>query len=247
MQKLISTILLALLLQYGDSTKPNPKPIKLSVYYETLCDDSIRFITTQLYPTYVLFGGFQNPFLEVDLVPYGKAQTKQVSVDGNYTFTCHHGPDECKGNTMQACALKYLPEKQIVEFISCTMKSTNPPEAGSACAKQLSLDFSPVQECLTKDDGQNLLAALGNRTHSLNPTLTYVPWILYNSVFDKDDLDNSQTDLLAVMCKKLKNNGHNNLTQCKKNTNGSNNGKDVQSFWNVILPVLSVILFLNSQ
>jgi len=41
--------------------------LKLTVYYESLCPDSIRFITKQLYPTY------QKLAFDVEFVPYGKA------------------------------------------------------------------------------------------------------------------------------------------------------------------------------
>lgn len=51
------------------------KAIKVSVYYESLCPYSIRFITQQLYPNYYRFAAS----LDVDLVPYGKAD---VSVQG---------------------------------------------------------------------------------------------------------------------------------------------------------------------
>lgn len=43
--------------------------IKVSVYYESLCPYSIRFITQQLYPNYDRFASD----LSLDLVPYGKA------------------------------------------------------------------------------------------------------------------------------------------------------------------------------
>lgn len=41
----------------------------VSVYYESLCPDSIRFITTQLYPTFQQLSLYFN----VNFVPYGKA------------------------------------------------------------------------------------------------------------------------------------------------------------------------------
>ena len=54
--------------------------VKLSVYYESLCPDSIRFITTQLFPTWQHFG---NDILNVDLHPFGKAN---VGLQSDFTI-----------------------------------------------------------------------------------------------------------------------------------------------------------------
>lgn len=44
------------------------------VYYESLCEDSRDFFTTQLTAAYELL----EPYLDVRLIPYGKATTKVV-------------------------------------------------------------------------------------------------------------------------------------------------------------------------
>ena len=48
--------------------------LKLSVFYESLCGDSIRFITHQLFPTWQHFNDAQT--LQLDLVPFGKADVR---------------------------------------------------------------------------------------------------------------------------------------------------------------------------
>ena len=55
----------------GETRAPS---VKLSVFYESLCGDSIRFITTQLYPTWQHFADDQT--LQLDLVPFGKADVR---------------------------------------------------------------------------------------------------------------------------------------------------------------------------
>ncbi|CAG7724241.1 unnamed protein product, partial [Allacma fusca] len=170
----------------------NSANITVSVFYETLCPDSIRFITTQLFPTFLSFGGVGNPYFDIDFVPYGKATTIE-GPNGTFTFQCQHGDAECQGNRVHACALKYYPETSAEAFVNCSMSSRNPPEAGPACAQTLRLDFAPIETCI-ENDGSALLAANGNRTHSLNPPLYFVPWILYNGVFSEYDLELSQSN-----------------------------------------------------
>ncbi|KAG8198797.1 hypothetical protein JTE90_007101 [Oedothorax gibbosus] len=47
----------------------SPEKVKLDVYYETNCPDSMRFITRQLYPVYLEM----KDAIDIQLVPFGKA------------------------------------------------------------------------------------------------------------------------------------------------------------------------------
>ena len=92
--------------------------VKLSVHYESLCPDSIRFITTQLYPSWQHFG---ENILHLDLNPFGKANVRYLEINvflyrylkyvqfsdsgSSWDFSCQHGPEECRGNKVQACIL----------------------------------------------------------------------------------------------------------------------------------------------
>jgi hypothetical protein len=57
------------MIQFG-SLQFQGDAVKLSLYYESLCPDSINFIRFQLYPTWLLLTG---EYLSIDFVPYGKA------------------------------------------------------------------------------------------------------------------------------------------------------------------------------
>lgn len=56
--------------------------VKLDVYYESLSSDSIKFITTQLYPSWKHFG---TDLLNVKFHPYGNS-----NVDNLDFKTLHH-------------------------------------------------------------------------------------------------------------------------------------------------------------
>ena len=77
----VVTVILAVLgsLEAGPVVAEAPS-VKLSVYYESLCGDSIRFITTQLFPAWQHFADDQT--LQLDLVPFGKAD---VRLDRSFT------------------------------------------------------------------------------------------------------------------------------------------------------------------
>lgn len=53
-----------------------------------------------------------------NLYPYGNA--KRVQNGSEWIFTCQHGPRECEGNVIEACALKkYDLASQALPFIIC--------------------------------------------------------------------------------------------------------------------------------
>lgn len=59
--------------KFTDASKN--KPIHLAVLYESLCPDSIRFITASLYP--VVYQKFSK-YVEIELVPWGNAKLYEV-------------------------------------------------------------------------------------------------------------------------------------------------------------------------
>nr|CAD7459196.1 unnamed protein product [Timema tahoe] len=107
--------------------------VNVTLFYESLCPYSIRFITQQLYPTWT---ELTSEYLAVDFVPYGNAQ-QTLSADGQWSFTCQHGPNECVGNIVQACALRTLRDQpdQQMEFINCVMDSEDPSTGGQEVSR----------------------------------------------------------------------------------------------------------------
>lgn len=78
----------------------------LSVYYEALCPDSLRFIVNQLYPTYTsdLHGKFK-----IDLNPFGNADIIPPSGGSHLpSFRCQHGPRECRGNLIHVSFVSFV-------------------------------------------------------------------------------------------------------------------------------------------
>jgi hypothetical protein len=47
------------------------------------------------------------------------------------------------------------------------------------------MDFTPIDSCTKTIEGQNLVQAHGAETLALQPTLTFVPWVIYDKVKNK--------------------------------------------------------------
>merc|ERR1712154_383697 len=123
----VASVVLSILSSAGARGVVADPTVKLSVHYESLCGDSIRFVTKQLYPAWKHFG---EDILKVDLNPFGKANV-----------SLQHGPDECRGNKVQACILdKVSDPAEYVPLITCLMDSEFPPDAAGECIASLGIN-----------------------------------------------------------------------------------------------------------
>lgn len=176
--------------------------VKVSVYYESLCPDSVAFIDNQLVPTFKKL----SKAIDLDLVPYGKAN--QTLNKGHWQFTCQHGPEECKGNKLHACLVDSLYPKRsnkLVKVIGCLMGNDDHFKALHQCARKVKLNPAKFIRCAKSVKGENLLAALGDRTHDITPKITYIPTIAFNDVYKEEESKAAETDLESVVCKYVPN------------------------------------------
>ncbi|CAG2173209.1 unnamed protein product, partial [Oppiella nova] len=65
--------------------------LKISLYYETLCPDSQRFVKQQLHQAYQLFGDQ----ISVQLIPFGNVD-EYKDTNGVLKYHCQHGIQECR-------------------------------------------------------------------------------------------------------------------------------------------------------
>lgn len=71
------------------------------------------------------------------------------------------------------------------------------------CALRVGVsNFTPISDCFN-NEGDDILAQLGDKTHAVQPTITFVPTIIYNDVFDQDLQDASLIDFAGVVCEQL--------------------------------------------
>ncbi|KAJ8965747.1 hypothetical protein NQ314_003925 [Rhamnusium bicolor] len=185
--------------------------VNVAVYYESLCPDSRKFFTQQLYPS---LQTNLSDFVNLTLVPYGKTKTK---FDINeYHFDCHHGPAECYGNKIQACALKLIEGGKASDglgfnrvsagFINCLMdkvtrdgpKATFPT---MECAQINHVNnLNVIENCVNHTDGSNYLSILGKLTDDVQNPLKSVPTIVFNKQFKQADNDLAQINFVKALC-----------------------------------------------
>jgi len=150
-------------------------PVKLDFYFESMCPGCHNMFMTQLYPTYQKLG---DAVMNVDLYPYGNAQTRK-NADGSYTFTCQHGVEECYGNLVIACYQHYNNETaKRIAFTHCMMQGFDPYQYGESCTNSVgsSVAWSELLQCTKSWEGEELMLAIAQKTNSLNPPHQYVPW-----------------------------------------------------------------------
>ncbi|XP_058796076.1 GILT-like protein 1 [Phymastichus coffea] len=163
--------------------------VNVDVYYESLCPDSIYFITKELGPIYDQL----KSVLKVNLYPFGKATWVAGSKNESAEFTCHHGAKECEGNIAQACAFDEIkrslaPELQQdkqVRVAYCAMNNRGFAENVPACAEKNGLSKESIERiatCMKTNQGSELLVASGEKTKAFESPLKNVPAIVINGI-----------------------------------------------------------------
>ncbi|CRK95009.1 CLUMA_CG008495, isoform A [Clunio marinus] len=182
------------------------------VYYESLCPDSQAFITKQLYPAMKML----KDHVDLHLIPFGKSTYQTRGADT--TFECHHGPNECYGNKIQACAINHIQvdsfqqentrETLIVEYINCLMKNDYKdvvyPSLARNCSTQVQVkNFDSIQTCANSTEGSKYLEQMGEMTLKLQNPLKSVPTITIKESYDDKIQNLALTDFSSAVCQNL--------------------------------------------
>jgi len=127
-----------------------------------------------------------------EVVPWGNAK-----MAGDGTVTCQHGPNECKGNKLQACAQAHNANISVQMDLFRCMGEAYPASVtdAQACAVAAGMDWDTISTCYDGAEGDALIQANYKRTAALNPPHAGVPWVVVNDV-PLDDRD----ALLGAIC-----------------------------------------------
>ncbi|KPI92611.1 GILT-like protein C02D5.2 [Papilio xuthus] len=170
----------------------------LTVYYESKCPDSKKFVLEQLQPAIELL----HRYVKLRLIPFGKSRSINYGDDG---FECQHGPEECLGNIVQECALRHMrghSDIQRVTYVVCEMASESGAHASLGCVKHAGLSVSDVEGCVLAGEGVALQLDSEYHTDKLKPK--FIPTVTLDGVFNQDFQDAAMTDLIGTLCATLR-------------------------------------------
>ncbi|XP_063616800.1 gamma-interferon-inducible-lysosomal thiol reductase-like [Cydia splendana] len=173
--------------------------VDLRVYYCSFCGGCVYFHTKQLEPTLKKIGSY------IDLKNYPYGLTSRYKKHGKIYFDCAHGPAECHGNKLHACAIDILKNTTQSEFYnSCMMNSTWGGEGSSDkdainCGRLMKIDSKPIIKCANSERSDALMEYYGIETDKVsNPRDRYMPFILLNG---KEF--NIAKNLMKIICQTL--------------------------------------------
>lgn len=139
--------------------------------------------------------------MDLGFYPYGNAQERQVG--GSWEFTCQHGPAECKGNMIEACAMHFHnATSDWFPFVKCIEASNQEPaNVAQGCATKAGwTDWSEINACTTSSLGNGLMHAIAQATENLKPPHQWTPWVVMNGTpLSQTQLDES---LVKLVCNK---------------------------------------------
>jgi len=170
----------------------------LVVFFESKCPDSMRFFKEQMKPT---FDELSNYFA-VFPIAWGKASYKPDGHEG-FNFTCQHGPEECQGNKVFACAYRLMPNMyDYVNFTTCAMNLDDPPTAlNSDCADILTgSQYDEINYCAHTKVGDYMLADQYIFQQGMAPNLDYVPWMIVNDQHNATLQEKAEHHLKDLVC-----------------------------------------------
>lgn len=185
--------------------------IPVNVYYESLCPDSAKFINEQLYPAMQQFRGN----VDLKLIPFGKSSYRTQGSET--TFECHHGPNECYGNKVHACAIQHIEgssyepnntkEVLTLNYVNCLMERAQLKSGefpGESCARDTDIrNWENIAACANDTEGSDLLRKAGDETNKLQKPLTSVPTVAFRQTYDRDTQNQAVDDFRAALCKNL--------------------------------------------
>jgi len=185
--------------------------VPLTIYYESLCPDSAKFINEQVFPA---VKSELKDYVDITWVPFGKSQFFTQGSD--VTFTCHHGVNECYGNKVHACAIEHIQansyqteftrESLTLDFINCMMMAgKNFPDnvyPGARCARDNHIStWENIQQCANSTEGSQLLKKHGEITNQFQNPLLSVPTVVFKQQYDANVNERAMINFLGTICK----------------------------------------------
>ena len=136
--------------------------------------------------------------MNLEIVPFGNAKMddKQVS--------CQHGVGECDANSYEQCMIYSYPDPNLyLPMLACLeeklpmgkRESKFPVNVFEMCARNVSLDFAPIQEC--HDDVDMAWKILKQAADATSDYHDHVPWIEIDGIY----MNEETREFMEEICK----------------------------------------------
>jgi len=173
---------------------------RMSIYYESICPDSRRFMLQQVIP---LFDKFDQ-FVDLELIAFGNANVSYPNFDNKPYFQCQHGPDECYGNKAHSCVIELTRNtRSTLQYIKCMFEPDDwkmTRTVAMRCANRLSIEWDRLRDCIDGTQGDRIMIANSHKTFNLIPGHKSVPWIVIDGKHDDVMQSRGEDNLLKYLC-----------------------------------------------
>ncbi|XP_049532365.1 GILT-like protein 3 [Anopheles darlingi] len=157
--------------------------LPITIYYETLCSDSMVFITHQLYPSWLR----REKEMKLRLVPFGKSWIDERNND-TPVYHCQHGPRECELNILHGCIFEKLPFDKAFPVVACLMKNFR--TSFDQCIEGHTDKIESINSCHSGTLGRILYRTFQNETDNVHRPLPFVPTIVDDEPYNYYEQDN---------------------------------------------------------
>ncbi|CAH4031076.1 unnamed protein product [Pieris brassicae] len=143
------------------------KPPKLNIkyYYESHCPYCRNFETDHFKQIIEKL----HDYLDIQTYPYGNVNRLHLP-NNTFEYACQHGPEECYGNKLHACALDVIKNHTAaLLFNNCLMDISqenkgSDDKAADKCASNMGYDSNVIKECALGEKGSELFNYYGEET-----------------------------------------------------------------------------------
>lgn len=182
--------------------RENSSFVQVTLYYEALCSDTVKFVENQLLPTYIKLS---SKFINVEYIPFAQGTIKEENSITKYI--CPRGEAECNADRVHACAIaKISDQEKLLKFINCSLvgASTNKTVPINECGKSSKIDdsiISLITTCSTGNESNIYLKKYNNMTVGVD--VKYVPKIVVNKDESEETRKSAESNLLKTVCDKI--------------------------------------------
>mmetsp|Transcript_53877 Transcript_53877/g.48484 ORF Transcript_53877/g.48484 Transcript_53877/m.48484 type:complete len:174 (-) Transcript_53877:19-540(-) len=124
--------------------------------------------------------------VNISIYPYGNANERE-GANGEWTFTCQHGENECKGNLVETCFINLVSFDQdkymdfVITYEADLDKNSRDPYGTAQTLLETgnyAVTWTQMNDCLTSKQGNTWEHQMALWTNAANHQ--YTPWITLN-------------------------------------------------------------------